>query len=131
MKRTSILFLSLILLLAALTGCGGQAGGLDAAGAIESYFRALVDKDAERLSTLSCAAWENDARVELESFGAVTAELENLACQAGDEDGETALVSCQGLIRANYGAEVLELDLAERNYQAVFENGEWRMCGYR
>ncbi len=131
MKRPAILLFILILLLAALSGCGGQASGLDAAGAVESYFRALVDKDAERLSTLSCAAWENDARLELESFGAVSADLEGPTCQAGEQEGDAALVSCQGTITANYGAEVLEIDLAQRSYQAVFENGEWRMCGYR
>ena len=34
-------------------------------------------------------------------------------------------------IVANYGNEVLELDLSERSYQVVEEGGEWRMCGYR
>jgi len=40
-------------------------------------------------------------------------------------------VSCTGTITANYGNEVLEIDLSERTYQVVFEAGERRMCGCR
>jgi hypothetical protein len=116
--------------LLALAACSSQGAG-GAAGAIEAYIRALVEKDADRLSTLSCAAWEADAQLELESFGAVTAELEGPECEESGEEADMTLVSCQGKITANYGAEVLELNLGDQTYQAAFENGEWRMCGYR
>jgi len=46
-------------------------------------------------------------------------------------EGNSAIVACTGKIVANYGNEVLEIDLAAQKYQAVFEGGEWRMCGYR
>ncbi len=68
---------------------------------------------------------------ELESFTAVTVTLQDLACQESGKDGETRLIECSGKIVANYGNEVLEITLSERIYQAVYEAGEWRMCGYR
>ncbi len=85
----------------------------------------------ERVSTLSCAGWESQARTELESFSAVTVTIENPACQESGIDGELTLVSCTGKIVANYGNEVLEIDLADRTYLSANEGGEWRMCGYR
>ena len=34
------------------------------------------------------------------------------------------------LIIANYGAEDLEIDVAEQAYRTVQEGGQWRVCGY-
>lgn len=122
-------FLSSLLVLGMLAACG-SAPESGPAEAVSAYHQALVDKDADRLATLSCAVWEAQAMNELASFGAVEATLEDLACQvAGEAEGYT-LVNCSGVIRANYGAEVLEIDLSGRTYQAAFEGGEWRMCGY-
>ena len=47
--------------------------------AVENYLNALVEKDANRLTTLSCGDWEDDALLELDSFQAVTARLEGVA----------------------------------------------------
>jgi hypothetical protein len=99
--------------------------------AIEAYIQALVDQDRQRISTISCAAWEANALTELDSFTAITVALQDLACENTGIDGETSLIECSGKIVANYGNEVLEIDLSERIYQAVKEAGEWRMCGYR
>jgi len=112
-----------------LSACSGnRSGPVDA---IQSYLQALVNKDTEHISTLACSAWEADARTELESMTAVTVSLQDLNCQESGKDGDVTLVSCSGKIVANYGNEVLEIDLSERKYQAVYEAGEWRMCGYR
>lgn len=114
-----------------LAGCSTGTSEAGAAEAVQAYHQALVSKDADRLANLSCADWEAQAKNELASFGAVEASLEDLSCQeAGEAEGYT-LVNCSGVIRANYGAEVLEIDLSERTYQAAYEGGEWRMCGYR
>jgi len=118
-----------MLLMATLSSCTQDRDG--AVKAIQAYLQALVNKDTERVATLSCADWEADARTELESFTAVSVALQNLDCMETGVDGETALVSCTGKINANYGNEVLEIDLAERTFQAVYEDGDWRMCGYR
>jgi len=91
----------------------------------------LVTKDADRLSTLSCGDWEDDALLELDSFQAVTTQLEDLACEQTGTDGDTALVLCKGKIIATYDNEDQELDLSVRTYQVVQEGGEWLVCGTR
>lgn len=131
-NRMRSVWVALLLAVLALAGCSGSASDSgDPAEAVEAYFQALVEKDANRLSSLSCSAWEAEAQKELNSFGAVTAELKDLSCDSSGEEGEAALVTCSGIIAANYGNEVLEIDLADRPLQAVYEGDEWRMCGYR
>jgi hypothetical protein len=120
-----VLILSLSLLLA---GCSSEDA---AAKGILSYFQALATKDANQLALSSCADWEAQALTELESFGAVEVSLENPVCKKAGEEGDYSLVTCTGKIIANYGDEVLEIDLASRMYLASNEGGDWRMCGYR
>lgn len=129
-SNTRILILLGILNLAVLIGCsaGSDRGGAEG---IEQYLRALTAGDVNELVDASCAAWEKDARLELDSFAAVSVELVDLSCEQSDQEGDTAMVNCSGKIIANYGNEVLEIDLADRSYVAVYEGGEWRMCGYR
>jgi len=122
-------FFTVFIISALVTGCSAE--GDAAAGAVQAYIQALVDQDSERLATLSCAGWEADARTDLESFTAVSVTLQDASCQETGTDEETHLVTCTGKIMANYGNEVQEIDLSERTYQAVYEGGEWRMCGYR
>lgn len=112
-----------------LTGCGG--GSDQPAMAVQSYLQALVDRNTDQLSVVSCKDWEAQALTEMESFSAVEVTLQDAACKSSGEDGGMVLVTCSGKIVANYGAEVLEIDLSERTYQAVSEAGDWRMCGYR
>ena len=128
-KFTLILFILLMAtpLLAACAATNADAP----ARAVEGYLNALVAKDADRLSTLSCGEWEDDALLELDSFQAVTARLEGLACEQTGTDGDTALVLCNGKIVATYNDEDQELDLSVRTYQVVQEGGEWLVCGTR
>jgi hypothetical protein len=97
--------------------------------AVEDYLTALVAKDADRLATLSCGEWEEDALLELDSFQAVTTRLDGLACEQTGTDGDTALVLCNGRIIATYNEEDQDLDLSVRTYQVVQEGGEWLVCG--
>ena len=99
--------------------------------AVEDYLNALVEKDADRLPTLVCGAWEEDALIELDSFQAVTARLEDAACAQTGTDGETALVHCTGKIILSYDNEDQELDLSVRTYQVTQEGGDWLVCGTR
>lgn len=124
----SLCMFGLICLL--LSGCATQ-GASEAPAAIEAYFQALTSKDANALVNASCAAWEASALQEIRTFDAVAVTLEALQCQEAGKDGETSQVNCSGKIVANYGNEVLEIDLSDRGYLAVAEGGEWRMCGYR
>ena len=133
-ERKSIfqsLLLLVVLFLPILSACSGTEQTNDAAAAIEAYNQALVAKDSNRLSNLSCASWEADAKNELDSFGAVSARLENPSCQVSGKDGEYTLVSCTGKIIADYNGENLEINLGDRTYKAIKEGGDWRMCGYR
>jgi hypothetical protein len=119
----------MVLLALLLTACGSNANA--PAKAVEGYLTALVEKDANRLSTLSCGEWEDDALLELDSFQAVSARLEGLDCEQTGTDGDTALVLCTGNIVATYNNEDQELDLSVRTYQVVQAGGEWLVCGVR
>lgn len=114
-----------------LSACTSGENTPSAAGSIQAYHEALVAKDVDQLINYSCAAWEAQARLELESFGAVKAELKDIRCTDAGQDGDSTVVSCSGVIAATYGNEILEINLADRQYLAVYESNEWRMCGYR
>lgn len=130
MRKISLIVLLIIVSTMFLTACA--SGNENApAKAVEDYLNALVAKDENRLSTLSCGDWEDDALLELDSFQAVTARLDGLACEQTGTDGEAALVLCQGKIVATYDNEDQELDLSVRTYQVVQEGGEWLVCGVR
>jgi hypothetical protein len=123
------MFLLSISLLLMLAGCASKQSSASAT--TQAYINALVSKDATMLTNLSCAAWEADARTELDSFGAVTTRLENLSCKETGKDGNYTLVSCTGKIIANYNGEDQAINLADRTYKMSREGGDWRMCGYK
>ncbi len=121
----------LVSVLALLLAACGQATD-PAVTAVESYLNALVNKDSSTLSSLSCADWEPNALLELDSLQAVETRLEGLSCSVeSTEDDGTTLVVCQGKILATYNNEDQELDLSVRTYQVVEQGGEYLVCGYR
>jgi hypothetical protein len=128
--RTFFLVLVLVFTILVLAACASNTENAPVQ-AVENYLTALVEKDADRLTTLTCGEWEDDALLELDSFQAVTARLEGLACEQTGTDGETALVLCNGNIVATYNNEDQQLDLSVRTYQVVQEGGEWLVCGTR
>lgn len=128
--RTRFLVMFMIFATLLLSACAASNDNAPAQ-AVEDYLTALVAKDSNRLATLSCGEWEEDALLELDSFQAVTARLDGLACEQTGTDGDTALVLCSGKIIATYNEEDQELDLSVRTYQVVQEGGEWLVCGTR
>lgn len=123
------LILSLMLAAVILAAC---ASNTDApVKAVENYLNALVNKEADVLSTLVCGDWEEDALIELDSFQAVSARLEDVSCSQTGTDGDTALVLCTGNIVATYNDEDQQLDLSTRTYQVVQQSGDWLVCGTR
>lgn len=126
------LWIVLVVLMAniLLTACSSSSDDA-AARAVEAYLNALVAKDADRLPTLVCGDWEEDALIELDSFQAVTARLENAACTQTGTDGDMTLVNCTGNIVATYNDEDQQLDLSVRTYQVVQQGGDWLVCGTR
>ena len=119
---------ALLCLTILLTGC--QAGGSPSE-VIEDYLQAVIDGDWVQAVNLSCAAWEEGARTEANSFESIEAWLEGVSCSVEDEVSHTQLVTCQGVIIATYGAEDRQLTLQGRVYKVVSEGGDWRMCGYQ
>jgi hypothetical protein len=121
----------LLMCMAALlfSACGKATD--PAAKAVEEYLTALVNKDANALSALSCADWESNALLELDSLQAVATRLENLSCTSTGTDGTTTQVNCQGKILATYNNEDQQFDLSVRTYQVVQQGGEYLVCGYQ
>lgn len=101
------------------------------ANAVEEYLNTLVAMDENRLPTLVCGGWEEEALIELDSLRAVTARLENVACTQTGADGDTALIKCSGKLITTYNEEDQELDLSAVTYQVVQEDGDWLVCGTR
>ena len=130
MRKVLVILLMAFVAALLLSACGSQNNDAPAK-AVEDYLNALVEKNADRLTTLSCSDWEDDALLELDSFQAVTTKLDGLACAQTGTEGETALVLCKGKIIATYNNEDQELDLSVRTYQVVQQNGDWLVCGTR
>jgi hypothetical protein len=129
--RRFFLILFTIIATLSLAACGTSNTNDAPAKAVEDYLTALVEKDADRLSTLVCGEWEDEALIELDSFQAVSTRLEGLACEQTGTDGDTALVLCNGKIIATYTNENQEIDLSTRTYQVTQEGGDWLVCGVR
>jgi len=127
--RNLILILSLVLAAILLAAC---ASNTDApVKAVENYLNALVNKEADKLSTLVCGDWEEDALTELDALQAVTSSLENVSCSQSGVDGDTTLVLCTGNIVLSYDNENQNIDLSTRTYQIVEQGGDWLVCGTR
>lgn len=128
---TKKLYFALFILLCALvlSACGKSNDS--PSGAVESYITALVNKDSDRMSALSCAAWEEDARLEFESFQAITTRLDGLSCTATGSSDEVVPVVCEGKIIATYNNEDQDFELSARTYKVINQGGEYLVCGYQ
>jgi hypothetical protein len=127
--RKLILIFALTLTIGFLAACASNADA--PAQAVHNYLEALVEKESDRLPTLVCGEWEEEALIELDSFQAVTARLEDVSCSQTGTDGDTALVLCTGDIVATYNNEDQRLDLSVRTYQVIEQGGDWLVCGTR
>ena len=131
MRTFSLTFLTLLITTLFLSACAASDNSKAPAKAVEEYLNALVAKDANRLPTLVCSDWEDDALIELDSLQAVTARLDGIACTQTGTDGDTALVNCSGKLITTYNNEDQDMDLSVRTYQVVQQNGDWLVCGTR
>ena len=128
--RKFILLLSIMLIALVLAACGSAHTDAPVQ-AVEEYWNVIVAKDAERLPTLVCGDYEEEALTVLDSLQAVTAQLDSLSCTQTGTDGDTALVNCTGSLVLTYDAEDQELDLSLFTYEVVEEGGDWLICGAR
>jgi hypothetical protein len=122
------LLLLVIIACLGLTACGDRSSG--AVQAVDGYYRALVDRDENRLITYTCAEWEDMALLEYDSFQGVAVELDGPSCQQAGQDGDMTLVECSGKIVATYNNEKQDFSLSGRVHRMVQEGGDWRVCGY-
>jgi hypothetical protein len=120
MKRT-VIFIGLLIVLAA---CSTQG---DPSAALMSYLQARVEADAAKMQNLSCPEWESQAAIQAQSFRAMNAELKDVTCKAGEQNGDFTTVTCEGKIITSYNGENREWELG--SYSMKQEDGEWKMCG--
>lgn len=113
-----------------LSACSAPASS--PAKSAAAYLQALNTKDAAGLSALSCASWEAQALSTLDSFQAVSTQLQGLSClQTGSDDQGQALVTCQGQLIASYSGEPQQFDLSLQEYVLNNESGDWLVCEVR
>ncbi|HSM24196.1 MAG TPA: hypothetical protein VK856_04980 [Anaerolineaceae bacterium] len=127
-KITKILLSSLLFLLI-LSACAGSNSNPEQA--VEAYLTAIVDADIDKITTLSCAEWEEMAWLELDSFQGVEVSLVDMQCTQSGMDGDLGLVSCTGHYLTSYDGEEMQIDLDTREFELVQQSGEWLVCGYR
>ena len=135
MRRILALVFWTCLLAGLLAACGGGTAQPTAVPgavkAVQDYLQAVVNKDVNKVSTLSCKDWEQQAIQEVDSLQAVTATLSGVACTQSGMDAANTLVKCQGKILITYNTEQQELDLSLRTYEVSQSGGDWLVCGYQ
>ena len=129
MRRISILLLPGLLFLIILSAC--TSGGSQPERTVESYLNAIVEADVNKIITLSCAEWEENAMLELDSFQGVEVSLVDMQCAQSGSDGDTVLIACTGHFLTSYDGENIEIGLDTREFELVQQSGEWLVCGYR
>jgi ketosteroid isomerase-like protein len=128
--RKILLLLSIAILANLLSACSSSKTDAPAK-AVEDYLNALAAKDENRLPTLVCGDWEQDALMRLDSLQAVTARLEDVACKQTGTDSNNTLVNCTGKLIMSYDNEDQDIDLSTETYQVVQQDGDWLVCGTR
>jgi PBP1b-binding outer membrane lipoprotein LpoB len=98
---------------------------------VNAYLQAVVDQDDVALQKLVCEEWQFDAMMEMDSFLAVSPQLEDVSCSVVDETEGSQTVNCTGSILATYNEEEQKIDLSLRNYIVNEISGEWLVCGHQ
>ena len=126
-KSMRFLMLTVLLISILLSACTSKADA--PAKSVEAFWRAMAATDGAALSSLSCADYEEEALLTMESFQSVELELKDLQCSTTGTSGDSAEVTCQGTLNASYGAENFSFDLSDATFAAVKQGGDWLMCG--
>jgi hypothetical protein len=122
MKYVILLAMSGLLAIV-LVGCAHS----DPAATVQAYLQARVESNADKLRSLSCASWEQDAVKQADSFRSMNAVLDNVTCSVQSQDSSSATVKCDGNIVTTYNGEKRNWALGK--YKVVQEGGDWKMCG--
>jgi hypothetical protein len=128
-RKVWLIFGCAILILAGCTTTQ-PAGDSPATQALESYLKALADKNETSYSRLICPDWEMEAFLEFDAYQGVETRLSDLNCrQTGEQDGDV-LATCQGKLTLSYSNEKREIDLSQRSYHLTLKNETWQVCGF-
>ena len=122
------LFLICVFLALLLAGCGAGNGG--PVGAVNTYYHAILNQDADQLKSVTCASFQDTALTELDSFQGVKMELQAFSCQETGREGNATLVRCDGKIVATYGSDKMDFPLGDRVHRVENQGGAWKVCGY-
>lgn len=120
MRLHILLFLSIVSL---LSGCASD----DPTTTVQAYLEARVEADAVQMQQLACADFEDQARLQAESFRALNAELQDVSCETVSQTDSEATVRCDGQIVTSYDGENREFPL--KMYSLVQSRAGWLMCG--
>ena len=88
-RYTFHIFIIMILSSIMLVSCSSEKD--DAVHVIEAYIQALSEKDSNQISNLSCADWEQNALIEVDSLTSVGSKVENLKCEQDGQEGDDIL----------------------------------------
>jgi hypothetical protein len=127
MKRRMIVVITLCASIL-LVSCAGSSSP---AAVVEAYYNALVAGDAPTLTQLSCADWEQQSKLMLDSFTGVKARVDSIACSEQENDGSSVAVNCTGKIIATYGTEDQEINLSNTTFLLQKQGNEWLVCGQK
>lgn len=127
MKKFILASLFVLTLAIFLSGCSQSSGAVQA---VDSYYKAILSQNADQLKAVTCADFQEQAQVELDSFQGVKMELQGYSCKENGKDGEATLVKCDGKIVATYGSDSMDFPLSDRVHQVVNDGGNWKVCGY-
>lgn len=125
--RKPLLILAFLTVVVLLSACIEQKS--PAVQAVEAYQTAFASKDADALAQLSCADWEAQALLEMDSFQAVGTVLDSVTCTEAGTEGDAVLVTCEGSISLTYGEEKRSFDLSGRTFTVIQEGADWLVCG--
>lgn len=110
------------------TACAGKEPAVQT---VEAYLNAIVQQDDTTLTSLVCEDFQFDAMLEMDSFLAVSPQLQDLNCTVSGEENGATLVACTGSILATYNDEQQSLDLSGRVFQVIEDADEWQVCGFQ
>ena len=68
MKKSFVLILTALLLIAVFTGCSKKSDSGEAAKPVEAFYNAIVTQNRDKVSSITCADWEKDALREVDAF---------------------------------------------------------------
>ena len=126
-KSVYLMLLTLLVLSVVLTACSKMESS--PANTVQAYWQAVVERDRDSISQLTCADYEAAALTNFDSFQSVDIKLEGISCMSSENPDGSTEVTCNGLLKASYGAEETDFDLSIHHYQLINEKGSWLICG--